>query len=330
MTINKTPWQGLLVYLEINGENLTPLSLEIAAKAFQMAAASGQEVFGLVIQDGAEEGDYKTSLNGLPFKRLLVYRLEDSVGFQAKAAAEALIDAAELLRPSVVLIGATDRGKDIAPYGAARLAAGLTADCTGLDIIEGGLLLQTRPAFGGNVMADIITPEARPQFATVRAGALRAPLPITGDPLDMEMRPFPLPVEQIGGMIRRRGRLPTEVSIVEARLIVAVGCGLKTAADLELVRRAAGSLGAALASTRGLVERGWMPPESQIGLSGHSVSPELLITLGVSGSVQFMAGIGGARRIIAVNTDPEARIFSAAHLGLVADLYEVLPKLFND
>jgi electron transfer flavoprotein alpha subunit len=175
-------------------------------------------------------------------------------------------------------------------------------------------------------MAEILTPETRPQFATVRAGAAPAGQQAAGAGPAISYHSLSAPLARMQTVLEIRP-LPREESITEARFLIAIGCGLKQAADIEQVRRVAERLGGQVASTRGLVERGWMPPSAQIGLSGHSVSPDLLLTLGVSGSVQFMAGIGGAKKIIAVNNDPEARIFSMAHMSICCDLYEILPLL---
>ena len=320
-------WSGVACYLELSDGGLTPLSRETAATAIELARRSGTPAYAVAVEGDSGNSDAET-LAGLGFDRALVYRSPLFAAYTAGTYAEALIDALNFLRPSVVLIGASDPGKDIAPLAAAHFKTGLTADCTGLEILPDHNLLQIRPAFGGNVMAEILTPETRPQFATVRAGIAAGDRPAAGATSEIIFRPLPasLPSDLPVTVLERRP-LRLEPSITEARFIVAVGCGLKQEADIEAVRRVAESLGGMLASTRGLVERGWMPPSSQIGLSGQSVSPDLLVTLGVSGSVQFMAGVGGAKYIIAVNNDPAARIFSAAHLGLRCDLYEVLPEL---
>ena len=322
-------WSGVACHLESADDRLTPLSRELAASAIQLARKSGAPAYGLIIEGRGDAVNYAEALAGLSFDQVLVYRSPLFETYTANAYAEVLIDALIYLCPSVVLVGASDVGKDIAPLAAAHFKTGLTADCTGLEILPDGNLLQIRPAFGGNVMAEILTPETRPQFATVRAGASAGDQRTTEEIMPaIVYRKIPEEI-QCGYPVTVLDRrvLQREPSITEARVIVAIGCGLKLESDIENVRQAAEALGGMLASTRGLVERGWMPPSSQIGLSGHSVSPDLLVTLGVSGSVQFVAGIGGAKYIIAVNNDPAARIFTAAHLGLCCDLYEVLPEL---
>jgi electron transfer flavoprotein alpha subunit len=327
MSGNKRPdtWSGILCHLELAGSRLTPLSGKIASAACGLARRAGAPAYA-VLMTPTPGKQYAEALAGFAFNRALLYPSPLFETYTADTYAEALIDAVDFLRPSVVLAGGGDVGKDIAPLAAARFRTGLTADCTGLEILSDGSLLQIRPAFGGNVMAEILTPETRPQFATVRDAAAAASA-VSGGAPDIIYRDPPAPGVNVPTVLERHP-LPREESITGARLIVAVGCGLKEEGDIETARRLAGALGGRLASTRGLVERGWMPPSSQIGLSGHSVSPDILLTLGVSGSVQFMAGIGGAKYIIAVNSDPSAGIFSLAHLSLCCDLYEVLPELF--
>ncbi len=318
-------WAGVLCHLEADGPRLTSSSREIAATAVQLARRAGIAASAVFITSEPEKNCAK-AVAGLGFERACVYSSPLFELYAAGAYAAALIDAAEFLRPSVLLLGSGDVGKDIAPLAAAHFRSGLTADCTGLEILEGGNLLQIRPAFGGGLMAEILTPETRPQFATVRGGIMSGDGAAANTATEIVCRELPPPPPNLPRVLERRP-LPREESIAEARLLVAIGGGLKEAKDVEAARRLANALGGSLASTRVLVERGWMPPASQIGLSGHSVSPDVLLALGVSGSLQFMAGAGGAKYLIAVNSDPSARIFSAAHLGLCCDLYEVLPLL---
>lgn len=319
-------WRGIAVYLEPSGAGLSELSLEVVSLALELGRASGQDVYGILPVD--DEFDFKAAAANLPqLAEILLYQSGEFRNFRANIQASALIDALENLRPSVVLIGASDQGKDLAPLAAAYFKTGLTADCTRLEITADGNLLQTRPAFGGNVMADILTPATRPQFATVRRGLVKTSLKKAGDSIQVTVRRLPESgfAEKMAVLDRRP--IESKPSITEAKILIAAGGGIKSESDLGLLEALARQAGAMLGSTRGLVEKGWMPPDSQIGLSGHSVAPDLLITLGVSGSVQFLAGIGGAKYLMAVNNDPEARIFSVSHMGLCVDLYEVLPIL---
>ncbi|UQZ90095.1 hypothetical protein C4J81_13135 [Deltaproteobacteria bacterium Smac51] len=319
------PWvQGsaLVSWLETDSQGrLTGLSMELAGESRRLGAEAGFPAWGIFIEE-SEPAD----LDKLDLDRIFIYQRPGG-DFNAQDFADALVSCVKDFQPSTVLLGATDRGKDVAPLAAARLGTGLTADCVELRMDDGDNLLQIRPAFGGNVMAEILTPLARPQFATVRQGAFKAaPLKAFAGPEIVRLKHQSRP-DSFGLEVLERTERPEASSLDEARIILAVGCGFKSAADLDIVQALARAKGAEVGATRSVVERGWMPPEAQIGLSGRSVSPSLLITLGVSGSVQFLAGIRGAERLVAINNDPAAPIFSAAQVCLCADVYQVLPFL---
>ena len=233
-------------------------------------------------------------------------------------------------KPSVLLFGATPNGRDLAPRVAARLRLGLTADCTGLAIDEQGQLVQTRPAFGGNIMASIITPYTRPQCATVRPNVFSAAEPD-------ERRPFTIqnfPVNLSKAAIRTKvvEELPaTEFGekIEEARILVSAGRGCGDPSNLDLVRRLAQRLGGTMAGSRAIVELGWIPHTLQVGQSGTTVGPDLYIAIGISGAVQHIVGMSSSKKIIAINKDPDAPIFKIADLGVIGDAQAILPKLLD-
>jgi electron transfer flavoprotein alpha subunit len=238
-------------------------------------------------------------------------------------------DFIEKVRPSVVMAGATSMGRSLAPRIAARFGTGITADCTGLAIRENGDLVQTRPAFGGNIMAQIVTPHTRPQLCTVRYRVFDAAPRREKPTAQVEVMQAPDGLENLGAQVLDVLAKPKELDISEAEVIVAVGRGVKDEAGLSLAKRLADILGAQLACTRPMVENGWFDPRRQIGLSGRTVKPKLIITIGVSGAVQFAAGMDKSEFIISINNDPEASIFNLSHIGLVGDLYEVLPAFME-
>ena len=196
-----------------------------------------------------------------------------------------------------------------------------------LEMKENIDLVQIRPAFGGNIMARIITPNTRPQFCTVRYKVFSAPEAqenVTGEIVKCEVNPD---WEEPSVRVLNVEHKPPENDISDAEIIVAVGRGLKSKDDLQIVQKFADSIGAQLACTRPLVECGWMDASRQIGLSGKTVAPKLIITLGISGAVQFAAGMTGAECIIAVNSDRSASIFDVAHYCVIGDMYECLDEL---
>ena len=232
-------------------------------------------------------------------------------------------------KPAIVLYGATPHGRDFAPRVAARMKLGLTADCTGLDIDDQDQLVQTRPAFGGNIMASIITPYTRPQTATVRPNVFTALQPDPHREAVIEVFPVTLNKAAIRTrvvetkVIERENETPIE----DAKVIVSGGRGCQKAENLEILRLVAGQLGGVLAGTRAIVEQGWIPHTLQVGQSGTTVGPELYIAVGISGAIQHIVGMSSSKTIIAINKDPESAIFKSADLGVVGNALEILPIL---
>ena len=261
--------------------------------------------------------------------KVYVYDYPELKYFSIEPYAAAVGDAIAKLRPSILLIGATSIGRSLAPVLAVRFRTGLTADCTVLDVKENGDLVQIRPAFGGNIMAQIVTPRHRPQMATVRYKVME---PAVASPaVQGEVVVCSLTPEQLQSKVKvlQVTPKPEEASITDAEVIVAVGRGIRSEGDLQLAAELAQLLGGQLGATRPLVENGWLPYTRQIGLSGRTVRPKLLIACGISGAVQFVAGMGNAEQIYAINTDPNAPIFNVATHAIVGDLYQVIPRLIE-
>ena len=265
-------------------------------------------------------------LTGYPIECAYLYETEDEYTplWYEEIAAECI----RRLKPAIVLIGGTLEGRSLAPRLAVAFQTGLTADCTALSIAEDGGLIQTRPAFGGNVMASIVTPERRPQFATVRPGVVGA---IEKNNLKDTAYIRKTVQNKNIDIIRVLKSIPVEAQedITKQKVLVVAGRGVKKKEDLAMLRELAGLLGGKMASSRALVEKGWTKAAEQIGLSGNTVGPEYMITCGVSGTVQFMAGMRNTKNIIAINTDANARIFDIAHYPVCADLYDIVPELIQ-
>lgn len=233
-------------------------------------------------------------------------------------------------KPEILLFGATGFGRSIAPRVAARVRTGLTADCTLLEIdSETGLLQQTRPAFGGNLMATIVCPNHRPQMATVRPGVMSALE--SNDSRKGKVIPVSMPKQEIENIELLEQILTPEIdTIADAQIIVSAGRGIGSQKNLALVHQLAELLGGTVGVTRPLVDIGWSEYKYQIGQTGSTVAPKLLITCGISGAIQHLAGISGAETIIAINSDPDAPIFSVAHYKVVGDCVEILKKLISE
>jgi electron transfer flavoprotein alpha subunit len=319
--VDLSAWRGITVFGECH-----PVANELLGKAKELAAVTGEPVYALVI--GYNVGEHAEQLLRLGADKVFVYDAPELEYFAVTPYANAFSDFIEKQRPSAVLVGATNLGRSLAPKVAARFGTGLTADCTRLEMRENGALVQIRPAFGGNIMAQIVTPRHRPQFCTVRYKIFSAPE--IGAPHG-EIIKMTLPAESLTGrtQVLEVIKKPKEVDLADADMIVAIGRGVKSKQDVALAFKLGELLGAQMACTRPLVEAGMFDAKHQIGLSGRTVKPKLIITIGISGSVQFAAGMRGSECIIAVNNDRHASIFDVAHYGYVGDLSEILPVLIT-
>lgn len=326
--IDKSLWNGITVYIEQEHGRIHPVAFELLGKAGELAAVNGEPVYALLI--GYQMELVAEELLHYGADKVFCYDAPELEEFLMKPYTNAMEDFVKKVHPSVMMIGATMRGRAFAPRAAARFRTGLTADCTVLKMKENKDLVQIRPAFGGNIMAQIVTPNSRPQFCTVRYKVFAAPARSEKgqgviERMEMEKGRYDTEVRLFETIEK-----PKEIDIAEAEVIVAAGRGVRSRSDLELVERFAEALGAQLACTRPLIEAGWMDARRQIGLSGRTVKPKLIITVGISGSVQFVAGMKGADCIVAINADEHAGIFDVAHYGFVGDLYEIIPKLLDE
>ena len=316
-------WRGVMVFAQIQGGQVHPVFYEVLGKAKELAEKLGEPVYAAAIGCGIRREDFR----GFGIDAVYCYDDPCFADFRGDCFGPALCDCIRRVKPAIVLYGATLEARSLAPYAAVTFGTGLTADCTELQINDRGLLRQTRPAFGGNIMADIVTEHRRPQMATVREKVFKS-----ADREDDSLPEFVLcEAPKTGSEINITVKTPREnfTDIAAADIIVAVGKGVRKKEDLPMFEELAERLGAAFASSRALVELGWMPIERQIGLSGKTVRPKLLLALGISGSIQFRAGMSGAERIIAVNRDADAPIHAIAHVSITEDIYEFVPALLE-
>jgi len=327
-TVDKSAWRDILVFAEQENGVIHPVTYELIGKARELAEVVGYKVHALVIGGPC---CLESAEKLIPFgvQDVFVYEHPGFKTFKADCWADAAADCIATLRPSVVLFGATPLGRSLAPRLSTRFHTGLTADCTALEMSGNTDLVQIRPAFGGNIMAEIVIDDSRPQFATVRYKTMDAAKP----------------VENPGGRVvhcaatdaMARSRIdvisvmpiPKAKNIEEEDVLVVAGRGVKDEAGLELLRELAGLLDGCLCFTRPMVEAGRGDASRQIGLSGRTVKPKLIITCGVSGAIQFTSCMKDSECIIAIDSDPEAQIFNIAHYCIVDDLYEIVPALLQ-
>ena len=326
-SVDKTKWSDILVFAEQSEGSLHPVCLELIGEAQRLAAGKDQKVKAVIL--GEEVEACARELRHYGVDEVHVYEGEELSFFRADAFAACVEDCIKKIKPSVVLVGATTLGRSLAPRLSTRFRTGLTADCTQLELKANTDLVQIRPAFGGNIMAQIVTPNTRPQFATVRYKVMEAPKRMEEEKGEVLHQRMPKAVRDSRVKLVSTEPVPKAANISDAEILVVAGRGLQKKEDLELVRELAGLLGGEYAVTRPLAEKGWESNARQIGLSGRTVRPKLIITFGVSGAIQFTAGMDQAEHIIAVNSDKDAPIFKLAHVCIVSDLYEVLPQMIS-
>ena len=326
-SVDKSQWRDILVFAEVSGGRLHPVALELIGKARELAASCGYRVKALLI--GHEVGAHAEELRHWGVSEIAVYDDPALAWFRADAYAACAEEYIRQAKPSVVLVGATSLGRSLAPRLSTRFRTGLTADCTRLELRENSDLVQIRPAFGGNIMAQIVTTGTRPQFATVRYRVMNAPARSEEASGYIVTRKLPRAVGESPVTCVSVQPLPPKKSISDADILVVGGRGLQKESDLGMIRELAGLLGGDWATTRPLVEKGWTTNERQIGLSGRTVRPRLIITCGVSGAIQFTACMRASEKIVAINTDRGAPIFDVAHVAVVGDLYTIVPELIR-
>lgn len=322
-------YKGVWTLGEVREGEIHPVSYELLAWGRGLADKLGVELSSIIIGHNVKDK-----------VKELIYRGADKVyvvdnpalkDFRADPYSEILTSLVEEYRPEIFIASATTLGRTVMPICMIKLETGLTADCTGLDIdLNERLLIQTRPAIGGNVMATIKTPFSRPQMSTVRPKSKR-PLP-TDDSKTGEVIVKEFSGEYLKSRVKTMDFLKEETigaPIQDADIVVSFGKGLKDAKNVGLINELAELLGGSVGASRKVVDIGWIPYSHQVGLSGKTVSPKLYIACGISGAVQHMAGMSSAETVVAINSDPEADIFSLADFGVAGDLFEVIPLLIK-
>ncbi|MCG6930358.1 MAG: electron transfer flavoprotein subunit alpha [Desulfofustis sp.] len=322
-------WKGVWVFCEFTGGKLAPVATELLG--IGRTLADDRKVPLTAILLGHMTGDSGDLLIGHGADR--VFRVDNpalelfSDEIYEKILSELIVEH----KPEVVLAGATAIGRSFIPGVATRVNAGLTADCTRLQIREeDGVLLQTRPAFGGNIMATIICPNTRPQMATVRPKVMRA-LEFDGSRRGeiIDIVPAPHHLTSRIEVLESASDKQAKVNIQESDILVSGGRGLENEAGFELIGRLAEALGGKVSASRAVVDAGWIPYPHQVGQTGKTVAPKLYVACGISGAIQHVAGMQSSETIVAINRDPDAPIFNIADFGIVGDLYEIIPKLID-
>jgi electron transfer flavoprotein alpha subunit len=318
-----------MVFAEYRHGKVAPVSFELLGIGRKLADKRGVKLSAVL--PGGSVAQYADTLIAAGADTVFLAEHPVLEQFREDVYARILEQVIREQKPEVVLAGATAIGRSVIPYVATAINAGLTADCTKLEIREeDGMLLQTRPAFGGNIMATIECPHTRPQMATVRPKVMAPaePDPMrTGEIFQVEIagQSVQTRIEVLDSVINT----DDQVNIQEVETLVAGGRGLETAKGFELIRELANELGGAVAASRAAVDSGWIPYPHQVGQTGKTVSPKLYIACGISGAVQHAVGMQSAEIIVAINRDKNAPIFDIATYGVVGNIYEVVPRLIK-
>jgi len=324
----KENYKGIWVYIEQEEGKIQRVGPELLNAARDLVNITGEELTAVVIAHDTK--DLVEQIKPYGADRILAVDCPQCEVYSTDAYAEVLYELVCEHKPSAVLVGATENGRDFAPRVACRLGTGLTADCTALGIDEEtGDVAWTRPAFGGNLMATILCSKTRPQIGTVRPGVFRAKRTAPTQEVVHETKTVASEKirTQIKELIRREG-IPFNIG--EADIIVSGGRGMKGPENFAMLKELADLLGGVVGASRAAVDSGWIPSAHQVGQTGTTVRPKLYIACGISGAIQHLAGMSGSDVIVAINQDPDAPIFKVAHYGLVGDLFEIVPAMIAE
>lgn len=324
--------KGILLFAEVTRQGyIHTVFFELANKANELSRQlDGAPVMAVLFTKPGMMQDYKEGFTNSGIDKVFVYEDESFENYSTETYTKLIVDLVKEIEPQIFLIGATNQGRDLAPRISSSLKTGLTADCTGLDINDKGQLAATRPTFGGQLMATILC-RTYPQMATVRPKVFKPANQINYKNTEfvyklIKSEDFINNVE----LLEFIGNLNDTIDELDsAEIIVAGGKGMKSEEGFKLLDEFANLIGAKVGASRGAVELGFAPHTAQIGQTGKTVSPKVYIACGISGAIQHTVGIMGSEHIICINNDPNAPIFDVADTGIVADVFEVLPKLIK-
>ena len=334
--LNKMPNEensGILIYAQKTREGyLHTVFFELLNKAKELALKlGGVDVNAVVFTTPSQIDGYKEAFCNMGVNRVYYYEDEKFDNYSTEIYSKAIVDLVNDIKPEILLIGATNQGRDLAPRVSGALGTGLTADCTNLDINENGQLAATRPTFGGQLMATILC-KNYPQMATVRPNVFKV-CPVNNH-VDTQFIRREINIERFNDRVRLIDFKKTVENVINeldsAEIIVAGGKGLKNKEGFDLLKRFADKIGGSVAATRVAVEMGLAPHSVQIGQTGRTVTPKIYIACGISGAIQHTVGMEGSEHIIAINNDENAPIFDIADTGIVGDFFEIIPKFLND
>ena len=322
-------YKNLWVFVETEENEVKPVGYELLNPGRELADKMGAKLVAVVIGGKVEDIAKKAIEYGAD--EAILVEGDEYFNYTTDAYSIAMKTLVDKHKPSAILIGATNNGRDLGPKMACDLNTGLTADCTGLDYdAEAGNMVWTRPAFGGNLMAMILCPDNRPQLGTVRPGVFKKPELVEGREGRITREDIHVAADQIRTkLIERIEEVAEAVNLEEAEIIVSGGRGVGSEEGFGVIRELANVLGATVGASRAAVDEGWIPRAHQVGQTGKTVGPKLYIACGISGAIQHAAGISGSDCIVAINKDPDAPIFDVDDYGIVGDLFTIIPIMIE-
>lgn len=327
--INLQEYKGVWIIGEQRDSIIQPVTLELLGEGRKLATKINEDLNLVICGDNLEFELEK--LSEYPINNIFYLKNDQLKDYQTDSYVNVITKLIQENNPNIVLVGATTIGRDLAPRLAGRIGTGLTADCTALEIDElDNKLLQTRPAFGGNLMATIICPKNRPQMSTVRPGVMKN-IEKEGDIKPKLLQPKleeTLLISRVKN-IEIKMREGSKIDLSGAEIIVSGGRGIKGKEGAQLLQTLADCLGGTVGGSRAAVDSGWLEHERQIGQTGNTVRPKIYIACGISGAIQHVSGMGESDYIIAINKDEKAPIFSICDYGIVGDLFEVIPEMIK-
>ena len=332
VTIDTSAYKDVWVFIEHEQGKLAHVSFELLGEGRKLADALGCKLCGMLLC--GNEGMDGFVREAIAYGAEKVYVTESPLlkEYRTDPYASGAVNLIRTFKPEIVLFGATTQGRDFAGTVATTLETGLTADCTGLDIDpEKKMLRQTRPAFGGNIMATILDyPNYRPQMATVRPKVFAMPARDDSRKGEVIKEPLPITEDKIRTKILEFIKGAESVNLVDAEIIVSGGRGIGNAENFKIIRELADVLRAAVGASRATVDAGWIPYDHQVGQTGRTVRPKIYFACGISGAIQHQAGMKTSDIIVAINKDPDAPIFKVATYGIVGDIFTVVPMLTQE
>lgn len=327
--MNLQDYKGIFVFVEQRDKKIQKVSFELISKAKELAKDLKCEVTGVLLGYDMDEEAKKICYYGAD--KCIYLDSPDLDVYMTEPYTDALYNIIMERKPEVVFYGATAVGRDLAPKTSARVHTGLTADCTKLDInMENMNVLMTRPAFGGNIMATIECPEHRPQMATVRPGVMELNQCDETKPVNIEKIATTVPADKKNvEILKVIMKIQEKMNVEDAKVLVSGGRGLKGPENFPMLEELADLLGGTISASRAAVDAGWVDKDRQVGQTGKTVRPTLYIACGISGAIQHLAGMEESDYIIAINKDEYAPIFEVADLGIVGDVFKVVPQLIE-